>query len=139
MSHGDFAGSTVCPLLVPFFCGFTWFMIFSGLSNSFACLSLNSRALPAFMRPARSRCSLRASCQREFDWQFNMICCLISLSGFAGLLKHVWNLSRVSPSFCFACQKLYTLYVALTCGEKWAVSFRRPSCNPCPPQCLEAC
>ena len=57
------------------------------------------------MRPAKSRSSLRALRRREFDWQFKMICSLISLSAFvksqvfARLLKRVWKLSRVSPSF----------------------------------------
>ena len=68
---------------VPFFSGFTTFTIFSRLSNSFSCLSVSSRALPAFMRPAKSRSSLRALRRREFDWQFKMTCSFISLSGFA--------------------------------------------------------
>ena len=68
---------------VPFWGGFIAFTVLSLFSRSFACTSLNSRALPAFMRPAKSRSSRRALGRRGFDWQFKMICSLISLSGFA--------------------------------------------------------
>ena len=59
----------------------------------------------------------------EFYLPFKMICPLISLSGFAKsqffarLLRRVRKQSRISPSFCLACWKLYTSYVTLTRGQ----------------------
>jgi len=70
VTHGDFAGGAVCPWLVlvsPFSVVLLRSSFFSGLWNYFACLSLSFIALPAFMRPAKWRSSLRGLHGREFD------------------------------------------------------------------------
>ena len=76
---------------------FTVFTVLSWFSNSFASILLNSRALSAFMRSAKSRLSRRALCRKEFDWQLRMICSLVFLYRFAKSQVFARLLRRVLP------------------------------------------
>ena len=81
----------------------------------------------------------------EFYLPFKMICPLISLSGFAKsqffarLLRRVRKQSRISPSFCLACWKLYTSYVTPIAERSERSVSRRPFRNLCLHRRLETC